>query len=212
VVKPMVNPQQHYLRTQIETASQPQLLLMLFDGAVRKLNIAKRAMKKKTVETAHNELTKVQQIFTELMVALDVELGGELANNLLRIYDFVYHHLVRANIKQDPALIDEVLPIVENLRDGWRQAVEKYNEEIEAGGNQPQTTKLANTTDKIMTSKLAEKEAAKQNQTNPAEEQTTNQTVPNPMRKTGTYGGGYPASPNPSNPQPQDKPRLNIRG
>lgn len=124
-----VNPQQQYLKTQIETATQPQLLLMLFDAAVNKLHISKKAIHNKEIEKAHTELTKVQRIFTELMLALDFEVGGELANNLMRIYDFIYHHLVKANIRQDAAMIDEVLPIVETLREGWVQAVEKYNQE-----------------------------------------------------------------------------------
>lgn len=136
---PVDNPQLRYLKTQIETASQPQLLVMLFDAAVNKLHISKKAILDKNIEKAHNELTKVQKIFTELMVALDLEKGGELATNLLSIYDFVYHRLVRANIKQDAELIDEVLPIVENLRDGWTQAVNKYMQENDkpASGAQP---------------------------------------------------------------------------
>ena len=120
------NPQQHYLKTQVETASPPQLLVMLFDAAVKKLHFSKKAILEKKIELAHIELTKVQKIFTELMIALDFEIGGELANQLYRIYDFVYHHLVKANIKQNAAMIDEVLPIVENLREGWTKAVEKF--------------------------------------------------------------------------------------
>ncbi len=102
---PLPNPHQHYLKTQIETASQPKLLLMIFDAAVKKLHMSKKAIEKKEIEKAHIELTKLQRIFTELMVALDLEKGGELAENLLRVYDFVYHHLVKANIKQDSSLI-----------------------------------------------------------------------------------------------------------
>jgi len=134
VASPLANPHQHYLKTQIETASQPQLLLMIFDAAVKKLYIGKRAIEKKEIEKAHTELTKVQRIFTELMIALDFEKGGDLAQNLLRIYDFVYHHLVKANIKQNADLIDEVIPIVEDLRDGWTKAVEKYLSETEDAG------------------------------------------------------------------------------
>jgi flagellar protein FliS len=127
----LANPQQQYLKTQIETASQPQLLVMIFDAAVKKLHLSKKAIAQKNIEKAHTELTKVQKIFTELMVALDFEKGGEIATNLLRIYDFVYHHLVKANIKQDSAMIDEVIPIVENLREGWTLAVEKFLSEQE---------------------------------------------------------------------------------
>ena len=126
---PLPNPHQHYLKTQIETASQPKLLLMIFDAAVKKLHMSKKAIEQKEIEKAHIELTKLQRIFTELMVALDVKKGGELAENLLRVYDFVYHHLVKANIKQDSSLIDEVIPIVEDLQDGWHKAVEKFIEE-----------------------------------------------------------------------------------
>ncbi len=143
MVTNLADPQQQYLKTRIETASQPQLLLMLFDAAVKKLHIAKRAIPAKEIEKAHTELTKVQRIFTELMVALDFQQGGEIAENLLRIYDFVYHHLVKANIKQDVKMIDEVLPIVEELRQGWTKAVEKFNEEREIStGTAPQTRSI----------------------------------------------------------------------
>jgi len=106
---------------------------MLFDAAVRKLHFAKKAVLEKKIEEGHVELTKVQKIFAELMVALDFEKGGELANNLFRIYDFVYHHLVKANIKQDAHMIEEVIPIVENLREGWTKAVDKFLSESDPG-------------------------------------------------------------------------------
>ncbi|MBN2326105.1 MAG: flagellar export chaperone FliS [Candidatus Omnitrophica bacterium] len=120
------NPQQQYLKTQIETASKPQLLVMIFDAAVKKLYLARQAVEKKQIEKSHTELTKVQRIFAELMMALDFDLGGEMANNLMRIYEFVYHRVVQANMKKDVRLIDEALPIVENLRATWTQAVKKY--------------------------------------------------------------------------------------
>ncbi len=129
MASPLVNSHQQYLKTQIETASQPQLLLMLFDGAVKKVNIAKKAIRDKNIEKCHTELTKVQRIFIELMVALDLEKGGEMASNLLRIYDFLYHRLVQANIRHDESILDECLPIIENLREGWHEAVSKLNSE-----------------------------------------------------------------------------------
>jgi len=137
VAAPLIHPQQHYLKTQIETASQPQLLVMIFDAAVKKLRIARQAVEKREIEKAHVELTKVQKIFIELMVALDFDKGGDLAHQLWRIYDFVYHHLVMANIKQNAHMIEEVLPIVENLREGWTQAVAKFLSEEENRKNVP---------------------------------------------------------------------------
>jgi len=133
VVATAPNGYQRYMKTRIETASQPQLLVMLFDAAVKKLHIARKAMEEKDIEVTHNELIKVQRIFSELMVALDFKLGGDLANQLYAIYDFVYRQLVQANIRRDTKLIDDVLPIVEDLRDGWTKAVAKFQEEVKEG-------------------------------------------------------------------------------
>jgi len=133
VVTTAPNGYQRYMKTRIETASQPQLLVMLFDAAVKKLHIARKAMEEKDIELTHNELIKVQRIFSELMVALDFNLGGDLANQLYAIYDFVYRQLVQANIRRDTKLVDEVLPIVEDLREGWTKAVAKFQEETKEG-------------------------------------------------------------------------------
>ena len=128
------NGYQSYLKTSIETASQPQLLVMLFDAAVKKLHLARKAIEENNIERTHNELIKVQRIFSELMVALDFDIGGELSQQLFAIYDFVYRQLVQANIRRDIKLIDEVLPIVEDLREGWTKAVAKYQEESKEAG------------------------------------------------------------------------------
>ncbi|MGI6456821.1 MAG: flagellar export chaperone FliS [bacterium] len=192
MANPMANPQQQYLKTQIETASQPQLLLLIFDAAVRKLHLAKKAIQSRSIEKAHIELTKVQKMFTELMVALDFDIGGDIAHQLMRIYDFIYHRLVQANIRQDISIIDEVLPIVESLREGWVQAVEIY--EKDHAGN---AEKALNPMDKV---KVTPPQSGTQPQ--PA--------APQPVRKTGTYTAArMPGTNNP--PQPQQS-RLNLRG
>lgn len=121
-------PYQKYLKTKVETASQPQLLVMLFDAAVKKLHAARKGIENKNIEEAHNNLVKVQRIFSELMVALDFDIGGELAKQLFAIYEFIYRRLVDANIQQDAAVIDEVMPIIQQLREGWTAAVEKFEE------------------------------------------------------------------------------------
>jgi flagellar secretion chaperone FliS len=193
VASPLANPQQHYLKTQIETASQPQLLLMIFDAAVKKLHMAKRAIEKKEIEKAHTELTKVQRIFTELMVALDFEKGGDLAENLLRIYDFVYHHLVKANIKQDAKMVDEVLPIVEDLRDGWTKAVEKFLHEQEDSGVQPAPRAG-------VVASAAE-----------APKAPVLPKIPTPLPKVPAYAKPAVVAP-PAGETPPQRPRLNIRG
>lgn len=143
MVGALQNPYQKYLKTKVETASQPQLLVMLFDAAVKKLHGAKKAIHSKNIEDAHNNLVKVQKIFSELMVALDFEMGGDLAKQLFSIYEFVYRRLVDANIKQDTDIIDEVLPIVDQLREGWTAAVKKFEEDPDAAKSQADAARTA---------------------------------------------------------------------
>ncbi len=143
MVGALQNPYQKYLKTKIETASQPQLLVMLFDAAVKKLHTAKRAIGGRKIEEAHTNLVKVQKIFSELMVALDFDMGGDLAKQLFSIYEFVHRRLVDANISQDTAIIDEVLPIVDQLREGWTAAVAKFEEDPEAARAEAQAAKAA---------------------------------------------------------------------
>lgn len=194
---PMENPQLRYLKTKIESASQPQLLVMLFDAAVKKLHMSKKAILDKDIETSHTELTKVQKIFTELMVSLDMEKGGNISADLMRVYDYIYHRLVQANIKQDTEIIDEVLPLVDNLRDGWTQAVEKVIAEDPSMG---QPKQLAHTgTDRMSFTQSAPSEAA-----NP-------QTPVPSMNKPSVVPPTQSPAPKPPAVQPE-RPRLNLQG
>lgn len=212
MVAQTVNPHQQYLKTQIETASQPQLLLMLFDAAVKKLHLSKKAIANKEIEKAHTELTKVQRIFTELMIALDVEKGGELAQELMRIYDFVYHHLVKANIRQDTGLVDEVLPIVETLREGWVQAVAKYEEEQGISAIPKTKTSLPDSSQPPrFDSKTMGKSGSYERNTMTFAKPEAVKSSPKPVASTASQSNAYqPASTNESQTPP--RPRLNLRG
>lgn len=214
------NPYRSYLKTTVETASQPQLLVMLFDAAVKKLRISRKAIEDNKIELSHNELIKVQKIFSELMVALDFDLGGELAQQLFAIYDFVYRRLVQANIRRDIELIDEVMPIVEDLREGWTQAVQKYQEEEKKNGGKP--------TAPADSGKAKQPPAAPQQNTYQASSPTAKPQQPAPAAPNESKQGGFaPVSPSElpkSKPQPKkygfpsappDNPgqgRLNIQG
>ena len=206
------SPYQKYLKTTIETASQPQLLLMLFDAAVKKLHIARKAIEESNIEVSHNELIKVQRIFSELMVALDFEIGGELAHQLFSIYDFVYRQLVQANIRRDVKLIDETLPIVEVLREGWTKAVAKYQEEELSAGHVARTQRIGQ---KDMASNDSGSSALKAHQdtssVNPAR-QLESQRFPtlSPAQDAESRQRPYPTPPPiPEEPAPR---RLNLRG
>ncbi|WP_040191246.1 flagellar export chaperone FliS [Clostridium culturomicium] len=118
------NPYIAYKQNTINMASKEQLLLMLVDGAVKYTKIAKMAIEKRDIQAAHKELTRVQDIFTELMSTLDMN-AGETAENLFNLYDFIKRQLVQANMKKDVQIIDETLPLIEEVRDMWYEVSKK---------------------------------------------------------------------------------------
>ena len=118
------NPYNQYKENSIKMASKEQLLLMLVDGAVKYTKIAKLSIEKKDIPRAHQELVRVQNIFTELMVTLDRS-GEQVYEDLFRIYEYIKLKLVEANIKKDINIINEVLPLIENVRDTWYEVSKK---------------------------------------------------------------------------------------
>ncbi|MGI6148364.1 MAG: flagellar export chaperone FliS [Firmicutes bacterium] len=119
-----VHAYQVYKQTQVQTASQGELLLMLFDGAIRFAHQARQFIHSGDLAAANAKLIRAQDIMTELMVSLDLE-QGELAENLYKLYDFIHDCLVQANIKKDVDLIDQAIRFLTELRDTWRQVVAK---------------------------------------------------------------------------------------
>ena len=119
------NPYQKYKNTQVETADSGKLLLMLYDGAIKFAKSAKQAMKEEDYETVNNKLNRVQAIIAELHSTLDMEKGGEIAENLELLYDYMNRRLITANVDKTLEPLEEVLGMLEELRETWQQAVEK---------------------------------------------------------------------------------------
>ena len=111
------NPYNIYKQNSVNMASSQQLLLMLLDGAVKYTKIAKMAILNKDIARAHKELVRVQDIFLELMITMDK--NTKYMEDLYNIYDFIKNELVTANIKKDITIIDNTLPLIEEIRDMW---------------------------------------------------------------------------------------------
>ena len=111
-----------YKNNSVNFASKDQLLLMLVDGAAKFSKIARQAILDKEVAKAHENIIKTQNIFYELMATLDVNMGGEWAKQLMSVYDFIIRRLIDANMKKDIQIMDEVLPLIEEIRDTWNKA------------------------------------------------------------------------------------------
>ncbi len=114
---------QTYQAQQIQTASQEQILIMLYDGAIRFLNLAKTAMAENNIERSHNNIIKAQRIIMEFMTTLDLKTGGEVARNLYQLYEYLHHRLVQANLQKDVKMVDEVLQHLKELKATWEEAI-----------------------------------------------------------------------------------------
>ncbi len=127
-----MNPlSRNYLKTQVETASRPQLLIMLFDGAIRFTDRARADIEARQFESSYNMLVRAQRIMIELMSALDAkQVPPDLHRNLTSLYAFVYRRLVAANIERNVGPADEALQILRHLRETWILAIEKMDPEV----------------------------------------------------------------------------------
>lgn len=100
-------------------ASPVQLIVMLYDGAIRFMEEGKRAMIDKNYEVQNAKLQRSQKIVMELMGSLDFSQGGDIAKNLLKLYEYVLAELVEANITDDPTRIENAQSTMRELREAW---------------------------------------------------------------------------------------------
>lgn len=110
---------QHYRRAQVETATPTQLIILLYDGAIRFGTLAREAIQGGDLETQHTNLLKTQRILTELMSSLDRKAGGAVADNLFQLYAYMLEQLVLANLHDKADLVDGVLTLLRDLRESW---------------------------------------------------------------------------------------------
>jgi flagellar protein FliS len=111
--------QNAYKTNEISTVSQTRLIVMLYDGAIRFLNIATDNMTPRKYDLVNNNIIKAQDIITELMLSLNIEEGKEVANNLLSIYVYIKKRLLEANMKKDSSIITEVVQLLVQLKTAW---------------------------------------------------------------------------------------------
>src|SRR5688572_9325615 len=115
-----------YRANSILTASPGQLVLMLYDGALKAMAIALEAFNApaddpKRIEAINTQLMKAQAILSELQTGLNLEAGGEFAKTMHRLYDYHNRRLLEANIRKQVEPVIEVERLVRELRDAWAQ-------------------------------------------------------------------------------------------
>ena len=110
---------QNHVQGGIDGASPHRLVQMLMEGALEKILAAKGFMANKDIAKKGEQISWAISIIDSLRSCLNVEVGGEFARNLLELYNYMEHRLLEANIKDDPALLDEVGQLMVQVKSGW---------------------------------------------------------------------------------------------
>ena len=115
------NPYARIEDNAIFTASQEELTLMLYDGALKFLNQAMDAVESADIQKANALLKRVEDIIREFQITLDFKY--EISNQLNSLYDYMHHRLIEANMKKDVDIIIEVRDMMREFRDTWKEAM-----------------------------------------------------------------------------------------
>jgi flagellar protein FliS len=109
-----------YKEHAINTQSKGRLIVMLYEGAIKFLNLAVKEMETGDYGAKGQYIAKAQDVINELNAVLDMDAGGEVASNLRRLYCFMTRRLTEANITKNPHLIREVIDLLDELNQGWK--------------------------------------------------------------------------------------------
>lgn len=116
-----------YRKTKIKTASQKKLIIMLYDEAIKQIHLAGDTLEspRPKLDTANNAIIRAQEMVTELMVSLDFEKGGEIAQTLFSLYIFFNRRLMEANLNKDVEILKQIGGMLDELRSAWEQVVQQ---------------------------------------------------------------------------------------
>lgn len=118
-----------YQKGQVLTASRGEILVLLHNGAIQFLNMARKAMEEGNIVEVHNNIMGAQKILYEFQTTLDRKNGNELAQNLYNLYRYMNKRLIDANIHKNIEALDEVMNFIKEYRDTWSEVVENAKNE-----------------------------------------------------------------------------------
>ena len=123
------NYQNAYKKASVNTLDQNKLIIMLYDGAIKNANFAVQYMESGEIEKVHDSLIKTKNIVTELLATLNMDQGGEIAQNLKSLYSFMFSQLIEANMEKKSKPVLNVIDLLKELRGAWVQIREKKKPE-----------------------------------------------------------------------------------
>jgi flagellar secretion chaperone FliS len=128
------NPYQAYQQNTVTTASPGELTLMLYNGCLKFINIAKKAIQENNISEKNMNIQKAQNIISELMVTLNMDV--EISKQLMSMYDYIHRRLIEANIKNDVEILEECEGFVTEFRDTWKQVIQLNRQKQYSQGGQ----------------------------------------------------------------------------
>lgn len=117
----MANPYQAYRQNAVNTATPGELTLMLYDGCLKFIRLARKAINNNDIQAKNTNIQKAQNIITELMVTLDMKY--EISKQMMPLYDFVRRKLIEANVKNSLQSLEEAETIVKEFRETWKEVI-----------------------------------------------------------------------------------------
>ncbi len=114
----------NYLANQINSATPEQLLIMFYDGAIRFTSQARKAIEENNIEKRNYSINKASAIISELNATLDHDIGGKIAADLNRLYNYMLDELFKANGNNNAKKLVVVEKLLSDLRITWQQAIE----------------------------------------------------------------------------------------
>ena len=128
------NASNAYKQNSVTTASPGELTLMLYNGCLKFLTKAKKAIEDKNIEERNNNIQRAQAIIYELMSTLNMDI--EISKEMLPLYDYMTRRLTDANVKNDIAIIEEVEGLVTEFRDTWKEVIKITRQQQFSGYNE----------------------------------------------------------------------------
>ena len=119
------NGAHQYKATAVKTANRGQLLILLYESAIQNVKKATVCIEKKDLAGKGTHIGKTHDIINELASSLDHSIGGNIAQDLERLYNFIIEQLVKANLENRSEPLHTVQKLLETLLEGWRVAVEQ---------------------------------------------------------------------------------------
>jgi len=113
----------------VDVADPHHLIQMLIDGALERVNSAKYNMTRNEIAKKGEDISKAISIIDGLITSLDMEKGGEIAENLLALYDYMQRRLVEANLKNEIEPLNEVTSLINEIKAGWNSIPQDVRKE-----------------------------------------------------------------------------------